>query len=287
MTYAIREALAAFRRAPVLTGLASAMVGLALLVVGLFGLVAHNLRNSLAQLEERVEVVAYLRDDVRTDEIELAVAQLRGIAEVQGVEYVSKDRALEDARLDFPDFQEVFSGLEVNPLPASLEIRLQDGSRNEESVARIAAFARDFPFVEDVAYGEEWVQRLFTLRRVAGASALVLGAVFAAVAALIIGTALRIAIFARREEIYVMRLVGARDAFIRRPFLLEGALSGFLGGLLAVVLTWAVYRGVGGFLRFTLAWVPESWVVGGVLAGIAFGILASSLAVRRHLREVS
>lgn len=287
MTYAIREAFAAFRRAPVLTGLASGMVALALLVVGLFGLVTHNLQTSLAQLEQRVEVVIYLRDDVRTDEIELAVAQLRGIQEVQGVEYVSKDRALEDARADFPDFGEVFSGLEVNPLPASLEVRLLDGFRTEESVERIAAFAGEFPFVEDVTYGEEWVDRLFTLRRVAGATAGVLGAVFAMVAALIIGTALRIAIFARRDEIYIMRLVGARDAFIRRPFLLEGAMAGFLGGVLALVLTWTVHRAAREFMEFTVAWLPAVWVVLGVGAGIAFGVLASSLAVRRHLREVT
>lgn len=287
MTYAIREAFAAFRRAPVLTGLASAMVGLALLVVGLFGLVAHNLQTSLVQLEQRVEVVIYLRDDVRTDEIELAVAQLRGIPEVQGVDYVSKDRALQDARTEFPEFQEVFSGLEVNPLPASLEVRLQDGSRTEESVERIADFARDFPFVEDVTYGEEWVERLFTLRRLAGATALVLGAVFALVAALIIGTALRIAIFARRDEIYIMRLVGARDSFIRRPFLLEGAMAGLLGGVGALGLTWGVHRAAVGFLEFSVSWIPTAWVALGVVAGIGFGVLASSMAVRRHLREVT
>lgn len=286
MTYALREALAAFRRAPVLTGLASAMVALALFVVGLFGLVAHNLQSSLATLEERVEVVAYLRDDVRTDEIELAVRELREMAEVQGVEYVSKAQALEAARTEFPDFQQVFSDLDVNPLPASLEVQLQEGARTEASVERIAAVANAFPFVEEVTYGQEWVERLFTLRRVGAATAAILGAAFALVAALIIGTALRIAIFARRDEIYVMRLVGARDGFIRRPFLLEGAMAGLLGGFLALGLTWTTWRGVNTLL-FPVEWVPTPWAAAGVAAGVVFGVVSSSLAVRRHLREVA
>ncbi|HSG47795.1 MAG TPA: permease-like cell division protein FtsX, partial [Longimicrobiales bacterium] len=248
MSYALREAVAGVRRAPVLTGLAAAMVAMALLVLGLFGLVAHNLQLSLSLLERRVEVVAFLRDDVRTDEIELAVARLREVPEVQGVQYVSKEQALNDAREEFPDFRQVFMDLEVNPLPASLEVSLQDGARSEESVERIAGVAGEFDFVEEVTYGREWVQPLFTLRRVAFATAVILGAVFALVGALIIGTALRIAIFARRDEIYIMRLVGARDGFIRRPFLVEGALAGLLGGLLSVGLTWGVFRAVNVFL---------------------------------------
>jgi cell division transport system permease protein len=113
----------------------------------------------------------------------------------------------------------------------------------------------------------------------------VLGSAFALVAALIIGTALRIAVFARRDEIYVMRLVGAKGSFIRRPFLLEGAMAGLLGGLLAWALTYATYRGVYSFL-FEVAWMPSGWIALGLLAGCVFGAVSSALAIRRHLTEV-
>jgi cell division transport system permease protein len=126
---------------------------------------------------------------------------------------------------------------------------------------------------------------LFTLRRIGAASTAVLGTAFALVAVLIIGTALRIAIFARRDEIYIMRLVGAKNSFIRRPFLLEGAIAGLLGGLLAWGLTYGTYRGVYSYL-FEVAWVPTAWVLLGLLAGGAFGAFSSALAIRRHLREV-
>ncbi len=283
--HALREALAAFRRAPVLTGLAAAMVALALFVVGLFGLATYNLRLALSAIEERVEVVVYLRDDVRQSEIDLAQNELSAIPEVARVSYVSKRDALARAQQDLPEFADLFSTAEVNPLPQSFEIELRPGSRNQEVVDRVAAAATAYPFVEDVRFGRDWIEKLFTLRRVGAATTGVLGAAFFMVAALIIGTALRIAIFARRDEIYIMRLVGATNGFIRRPFLLEGAISGLVGGVLAWFLTYLTYRGVYAFL-FAVAWIPSEWIAGGIAAGMAFGVLASALAIRRHLREV-
>lgn len=283
--YAFREALAAFRRAPVLTGLSSAMVGLALFVVGLFALATYNLQLALSAIEERVEVVVYLRDDARQSEIDLLLTELSNFDEVRLVSYVSKREALERARTELPEFGELFLNSEVNPLPQSLEVALRPGSRNPEVVEKIAFAAEGYPFVEDAQYGEEWVDRLFALRRIGAASAAVLGIAFALVAALIIGTALRIAIFARRDEIYIMRLVGAKNSFIRRPFLLEGAMAGLAGGLLAWGLSYATYRGVYAYL-FEVAWVPGSWVLAGLAAGTAFGAFSSALAIRRHLREI-
>lgn len=285
MRYALREAAAAFRRAPVLTGLAAAMVGLALFVVGLFGLAAFNLSEALKEIESRVEVVAYLRDDMRTAELELAHRELALLPEVHEVRFVSKDMALENARRDLPDLRDVFADLVVNPLPASLEIRLRAGYRNREAVEQVSALAGSYPFVEEVTYGREWVEKIFALRRIAAVAVAVLGSAFAAVAALIIGTALKIAVFARRDEIYIMRLVGARDGFIRLPFLLEGAMAGLLGGALAALLTYLTFRVVYALL-FDLAWIPFAWVLAGLAAGAAFGVLASGFSVRRHLREV-
>ncbi len=283
--YAIREALAAFRRAPLLTGLSSAMVGLALLVVGLFALATYNLQLALTTIEERVEVVAYLRDDVRQNEIDLALREISALPDVRSVRYVSKRDALERARADLPDFGDLFSDLAVNPLPQSLEIELQPGARDPQVVERVANEAMVYPFVEDARYGREWVDRLFTLRRVGAGATAVLGSAFAAVAALIIATALRIAIFARKEEIYVMRLVGARNGFIRRPFLIEGAMAGLIGGLMAWGLTYATYRSVYASL-FEIAWIPGNWILLGLSAGVLFGVISSALAVRRHLREI-
>ncbi len=283
--YAIREAWAAIRRAPLLTALSAAMVALALFVVGLFGVATWNLQQALNRIEERVEVIAYVRDDVRPDELSLAEEELLRMPEVRNVRYISKEEALATARQDLPEFEDLFLELEVNPLPASLELELEDGFRTPEAVARVADLASLYPFVEDVRYGRDWVDRLFLLQRIGAITTGVLGTAFAVVAALIIGTAIRIALFARREEIYVMRLVGATHGFIQRPFLLEGAVTGVFGGLLAVALTYGSYLAVSRLI-FRLEWIPLSWMVAGVGAGVVFGLLASALAVRRHLQEI-
>ena len=284
--YAMREAAAAFRRAPLLTGLSAAMVGLALYVVGLFGLAAYNLELALSAIEERVEVVVYLRDDARQSEIDLVLTELAEMPEVRSVRFVSKREALERARVELDEFGEIFSSLEEgNPLPQSLEVELRPGARTPDVVRAVSEVATAYPFVEDARYGREWVDKLFALRRIGAATTAVLGSAFALVAALIIGTALRIAVFARREEIYVMRLVGAKKGFIRRPFLLEGATAGLLGGLAAWAATYATYEGVYELL-FEVAWIPPSWVALGLGAGMLFGAMASALAIRRHLGEI-
>ncbi len=283
--HALREALAAIRRAPLLTALSAAMVALALYVVGLFAVASYNLHQALAQVEERVEVVVYIRDGTADSEVQLLEEELVQMEEVHAAHYVSKDEALARARQDLPEFEELFLDMEVNPLPASLEVELLPGYRNPASVARVADRASLYPFVEDVRYGREWVDRLFLLRRIGGITTTVLGAAFAVVAGLIIATAVRIAVYARREEIYVMRLVGATNGFIRRPFLLEGALTGILGGVLAAGMTYASAQAVSRLI-FRVEWIPVEWMVAGIAGGGLFGLLASGFAIRRYLREV-
>ena len=284
-SYTVREALAAFRRAPLLTGLSAAMIGLSLFVVGLFGVAAHNIRVVLDRVESRVEVVAYLHDNATGDQVEALRAEIQRIPQVRDVIYISRRQALELARDQLDDFGSMLSDLDSNPFPASLEVTLQPGQRDADAVHRVADTVRDYPFVEDVRYGQDWLDKVYLLRRVAAAAAVVVGGAFAAVAALIIGAAVRLAIFARREEITIMRLVGATSWFIRRPFLLEGLLTGILGSLLALPATYGVFY----FLSeqvVDLEWMPQTWVVAGLIVGALFGMYASARAVRNHLREI-
>lgn len=285
MPYALREVFAAFRRSPVLTGLSAGMIALSLFIVGLFGIAAHNIAKVLDQIEERVEIVAYLRDDAPADAIELAVAEISAFPEVGEVILISREMALETAKQQLVEFRSIFGDLDVNPLPASIDLRLKPGNRTPEVAQRVANRILGYPFVEDVQYGRDWVEKIYLLRRIAGAAATVIGGAFAVVSALIIGTAIRMAIFARRDEIAIMRLVGATDAFVRAPFLLEGLFTGLLGAGLALSLTYTAYKLLFRTV-FPLAWLPNHWVLAGLAAGGVMGLLASSVAVRRHLRDV-
>lgn len=285
MPYSLREAIAAFRRTPLLTGLSAAMIGLSLFVLGLFGVAAHNIRLVLDQVEARVEVVAYLRDDAPRASVDALQEEITARPEVRDVIYISRTQALELARQQLDEFEAIFSDLETNPFPASLEVTLESGQRSGDAVRSIAETMGVYPFVEDVRYGRDWLDKVYLLRRVAAAAAIVVGGAFAAVAALIIGAAVRLAIFARRDEIAIMRLVGATDWFIRKPFLIEGLLTGILGSLAALPATYAIFRLLSDSV-VELEWVPEAWVVAALGVGAVFGVFATSLAVRRHLQEI-
>jgi cell division transport system permease protein len=285
MPYALREAISAFRRTPLLTLLSVLAIAFSLFVIGLFALTTYNIRLAIDQVEEKVEIVAYLLDETTAAQVELAREELSALPEVRQVRYVSRTEALATAMAEMEEFRDVFGDLEGNPLPASFEIRLEPGSRGPTEVERVARIAGNYPFVEDVRFGRDWLYTIFTLRRIAGGVATVIGAAFALVAAIVIATAVRITVFARREEIGIMRLVGATDGFVQRPFLLEGLVSGLLGGLLAAALTWGTYRILGSSM-FQIRWLPSEWIVIVVAVGTTFGLLSSLLAVRHHLREV-
>lgn len=285
MPYPLREAIAAFRRSPLLTALSIIAIGLSLFVIGLFTLAAYNVGRAISAVEERVEIVAYLQEGTSEEQIAIAQSEIRSLPEVQETKYVSKTEALVSAVQNLEEFREVFSDLEVNPLPASIEVRLQPAHRNTTSVERVAGHLAGYGFVEEVSFGREWLAKIVSLRRIAAGATLLIGGAFAAVAAIIIATAVRLAVFARREEIAIMRLVGATAAFIQGPFLIEGLISGLLGGLLAALLTYLSFH----FVTVTLlpvAWLPNAWAVFGVVAGSVYGLLSSAVAVRTHLRGV-
>jgi cell division transport system permease protein len=280
---ALREALASLRRAPLLGALSVTSIGLSLFILGLFAVTAYNISLALSKVEEQVQVVAYLRDGTDPTRAEVARKEVASFPEVSEARYISKVEALHDASRELTEFSDVFSSLEVNPLPASLEVSLRPGSRSPEAVRRVADRLRSYQFVDDVRYGRDWVDRIFSLRRIAGAATLILGGAFALVAVMLVGTAVRMAILARSDEIAIMETVGATEGYIRWPFLLEGLMTGLAGGLVAFGLTWGTYRLVdASFLSVT--WVPDLWVVGGIVGAALLGMLAAGRAVRKELR---
>jgi cell division transport system permease protein len=284
-----REALFSFRRAPLLSALSVTTIAFSLFTVGLFGLVAINLRQALRGLEERVEIVAFVLRGTPSETIAVASQDISAFPEVKDVNYVSEEEALQRARTELVEFRDAYRDLQVNPLPASIEIRMKEGYRDAASVDRVAQRLKGFGFLEDVRYGREWVQKLDSLRNITGLVGLVIGMAFAAVAVVIIGVTIRLTILQRAREISIMRLVGATNWFIRGPFLLEGALKGLLGGLLSVVLCYAGYilfrDKSGGTLSGLVFFRPEHMALI-VVFGVLLGLCGSLVSVGRHLRHV-
>lgn len=285
MRLVVREALLSFRRQPVLSALAVTTIAFALFVLGLFGLVAVNLHAALQQTEERVEIVMYLTRGTPVEVVTVAIGDIQTFPEVEAVTYVTEDQALERARSELVEFQGVFDDLTTNPLPASLEIRLKPGFRQSTQVDSVAARLRGFRFAEDIRYGRDWIEKLDRLRDIAGVVGLVVGAGFAVAAVIIIGTTIRMTVLARSREIQIMRLVGATDGFIRRPFLLDGMLKGAIGGGAAIVLNYGAYLAVNTSLFEAVFFTPEQAALF-VVFGTVLGLAASGTSVGRHLGKV-
>jgi cell division transport system permease protein len=285
VTLTVREALLAFRRAPLLSALSVTTIAFSLFVLGLFGLVAVNLRQALRGVAERVEIVAYVLPGTQIETVTLAQQDIEAFPEVLSANFVPEDSALARARRELVEFRDLLREMERNPLPSSIEVKLKPGYQDAAHVNAVAERLRGFSFVDDVRYGREWVENIDRLRGLAAAVGVVVGAAFAVVAVIIIGTTIRMAVLQRSREIAIMRLVGATDGFIRRPFLLQGALKGLLGGLVAVALSYAAYVLINRFL-IASSFFTALQALAVVVFGTVIGLMGSLLSVGRHLRRV-
>jgi cell division transport system permease protein len=239
--YSFQEAFSSLRRALRSTAMSIGTVAVAFLTLGGFLLAATNLQRIVEQWASAAEMSVFLRDDLdETVRAQLA-ADLVSHRAVAAVEYVSKDRALARFKTDFPELADVAETGGENPFPASLELRLRTDPESTGAADALATQLVERVGVADVRYDRQWLTRVMTLVtgiRVTGAviaGVLVLGAAFT------VAAVVRLSLFARRDEIEIMRLVGAPFAFIRGPSVAEGTVIGGAGASVALVLLWAFY----------------------------------------------
>src|SRR3954470_2711523 len=159
------SALNGFRRAPLLSFLSVTTIAFSLFAFGLFALVALNIRDALNAVEERVEIRAFITNDAAIARAAAVATEIANFAEVQRVEIVTREQALERARRELGEFKDVF---ESDFLPASLDVRLKPGYRTPATVKAVADRLRQYDIVDDVRYGEEWIKQLYRLRNIAG-----------------------------------------------------------------------------------------------------------------------
>ncbi|WP_396218770.1 cell division protein FtsX [Gemmatimonas sp.] len=282
MRLALREVFLAFKRAPLLAVLGITTIAFSLFAFGLFGLVAINIKAALLEIEDRVEIRAFLTDGAPDAQVLELMQGISKLPQVADVGYVSPDSALQRARAELEEFRDVMDGA---MLPGSVELRLKEGARDPESMQMISRRLQTYPVVEEVRYGREWVEKLYRIRNIAGIAGSVLGSVFALVAVIIIGSTIRMAILARTKEIEIMRLVGATNTFVRLPYLIDGTLKGLAGGAIAALLSWAAVQLVSMNLMGAQFFSAQQ-VALGIAAGGLLGLVGSWVSVGRHLRRV-
>ena len=234
LQYAFDEAIASLWRGRTSGLLSTATIGVALFVLGAFLVVTTNLQRLGEEWSRSAEMSVYLADDATAEnraEVEkiLAPGPL-----VQGFTFVSKDEALERFKQTFADLAAAAETVGGNPIPASYEVRLQTRQGSQQAVEELAERLRLAEGVADVRYDRQWLDRLVTAVNVLEGLGLVLGALLILAAALTVANVVRLALYARRDEIEIMQLVGAPDAYIRGPFVMEGVLQGGIGAGLAL-----------------------------------------------------
>lgn len=286
MNYHTREALLQMRGNAVATLSTFITMTLTLLMLGFVVLLTLNVDRTLAQLESQVEIAAFLEDG--TDAAALA-RQVRALPPVTDVQVVSKERVLEEMQRDYPYTKDAVA-LTGNPFPTTLRLKV---ARVEDS-PQVAAQLGKLKGVQDVEYGAGYVDqtvKTLSTARVAG---------YGLVSLLLVGTlfnilnAVRVAIYARRHEIALMRLLGATPRFIRAPHLIEGVLLGLLAGLLASGMLAPAYLYLAREVHTLLPLMPvvtdlatiSPVLLGLLLLGALVGLLGSLFATRRYLREL-
>ncbi len=237
--YGINEALRSLRRYPIRFLVSLCTISLSLLLLGAFLCLTFNLRFTLGNLRSKIEIEAFLKDGISNSQLKELGQKVRQITGVKDVILVSKEEALLELQREFG--QKFTDDLGTNPLPSSLRIRLREGWRKGKMVQGIAARVDSLDEVEEVEYGGEWLARLdrfvFNLLLLD----LILGVIIGLSSFMSVSNVVGRTFLARRKEVEIMRLVGATNRFIRRPFLYEGLFQGLLGGMIGAAFLYLIF----------------------------------------------
>ena len=297
--YFASESIQNFRRNWVMSLGAIITIYLSLLLVGVFLATGVIVSSVVKSVEDKVSVQIFLKDGASTTDISSLQQWLVSSPLVQNVGYTTKAQALEKFRQDMKQSPQIIEQLPGNVLPASLDVTLKDTRQVEALVAQIQANPV-FPKVADrpdnpaasLKYGKEEVRKLFAVTQVIRWGEITFVIMLAAVSLIFINNTFRLAIYARRKEIGIMRLVGASNWFIRTPFLLEGVLQALVGAAFAILTIVGLEAAIMPRIGAALPFLPVAASNGAmaqialtlVLAGVFIGLLGSGFALRRYLK---
>lgn len=286
--YLLGEAVDNVRANRTTAALALATTTFAMLGMGVFLLLYLNVQDALGSLREEIKVIVYLRDATSQKEI----AQLRGELSrdpaVAAVEFVSREQALATFRAQFPSEERLLNGLGDNPFPASLVVKVGPAYRSSEQVGALVRSLTARPEAEEVLYSQDWIENLAVAVRYLRVLGVGIGVVLAASMVTILANTIKLTLYARRDEIEILKLIGATTSFIKMPFVLEGALLGGVGALCSLFLLRTLFglaenklalKGTFWGVGHGLAFLPDRVTVAFLLLGIMLGCLGSLVSL--------
>lgn len=284
----LRKALQDMRNNRFLNAVTVATIALAVLIVGAFSLFVVNAGDLLDTWRQGIRLMIYLQDGLAGEKRAQIEDQLRQMPEIERLQFISKEAAMDRLRSQMSRHAALLDGLAQNPLPEAYEIEVHRGVERE--VEPLAQRIEQIDGVEEVAYGKQWIKRfggLVELLRIVGYA---LTGLFSGAAVFFVANTIRLILYSRREEVEIMRLVGASERFIRTPFYIQALLQGAIGGLAGIGLLYLVYRftagdlaaALGGF-GFSFRFLPWTAVAGAVLSAMAVGWLGCLASLKQFI----
>jgi len=295
IVYFFEEALNSFRHNWVMSFAAILVVLVSVLLVGSFLIMGHMVGRVATGIEDKIEIDVYLKDSAPQEQIYAIERKIKAFKEVESVEFVSKKEALDIFIERNKDNKDLITQVAGNPLPASYRVFLKDPHTVEKVSTKINHFPEKDASIEEIKYGgREFIRRLFVVTRWLRVIMFILIIFLCFTSLALISNTIRLAIFARRKEIAIMRLVGASNWFIRWPFLLEGIIQGLAGALLAIAVLSSVKYVLLGKLENQMTWFVSTlqvnpqfyqnmlWIL--LASGVVIGSAGSIIALRRYLK---
>ncbi|MGQ9646189.1 MAG: cell division protein FtsX [Thermodesulfobacteriota bacterium] len=276
------------------------IIGISMLIFSSFSLIAFNLTSFLKAWEEKIEVIAYLKRGMGLVEVEGLLKKIRQFEGVEAVKYVSSNEAMAFMEMKLGHQKNLLEGIQPEILPSSFEIRLMKDFRNSNSIKGIVTQLRQLPQVDEIQYGQEWVETFLTLVHLFRITQWVLGGLLLMGIIFITFNTLQLTISSRREEIEIMQILGARPSFIQVPFYVEGLIQGFVGTGLAILFLFYLHYEVLFYKVFFLYLAPsmKEWfsgipirflppekITGVILGGTVLGFFGSFAASMRFLKD--
>jgi len=284
--YFFREAAKSFSRNRLLSFATISTVTICILILGMAVLLTMNAGRFMNRLESDVQMIAFLDKSLSQAQINEAQADIEGISGIKSVEFISRDKSLAELQRTYGGEYDLKATLGNNPLPHTFKIEAQ----NPQEVPQIAEKVSQVVGVYKVNYGQGVVERLFQVTRWVRIISVAFIIVLGAGAVFLIATTTRLSVFARRKEIYLMKLIGATDWFIRWPFFIEGIFLGVVGSLLAVLLLalgyGALLQNISSMALVTL--INDTVLLGKVYlslvaTGAVLGVLGTYISLNRFL----
>ena len=269
------------------------IIAFTLLIFGIFNYITYNLEVFTRGFSKNIKAIFYFHDDVRPGEVELLIARLKENLLVKDVAFTSKNQAEVDFSRQFPELKYILSEFKSSPFPASIEVEFSQEYAMDTKIVSLIEDIEKLDIIESKQVNIDWAKKIIVFKRFISVMGLFLSLILIFVSSFIIFNVIKISIFYRKDEINVLRLVGATDWYIKLPFVIEGAFLGFFGSLMAGGLLFItlklfplyatfVFDIVKGLINFKT--IPGSIFIKLILLGTGIGLLSSYISVRQFLK---